>query len=192
MGRYIILGESIASDVSPDNYRGIYRSHAYPHLSIQENERMMELCIKYLDIAGANSAWDNGVKLEDFSMNDLKILADFHKRYINPQFEIIYYDYVESCPNGMEFIGIDIAGEGGHSIIGGGFFVNNSEPEDNNHYYISKGLSQYFLSKLNKYGLFFEREVVDICLGILKEWEFLFPGWLEKLSWRKFYLYIMK
>ena len=168
MGCYKILSTPI-SDVKGSNYKGLYRSEPYPQS--ESDKEYIYLWDRYVQYLGPLTHM--GITSE-LSLDELNYLAKISTERSGVYHEVIYFDSIPKCPHPSEYLGIDVTGIGGYSIVGEDFFQADGTK---NLWYV---LSQYFRQKVNKNGLFATIEDANSFLTVLNDLEQLSPGCIEE------------
>jgi hypothetical protein len=139
MGYYKILGLPMSKSV--DGYKGLYRE--WPSVSSTTLESSIgTLLEEYLECIA-----DKQGITEELNIEELYALETWFSRYVNPAFELIYFDTEQTCPYKAQYYGADIAGFGGYSLLGEGLFnCSNASPLK----HLFSVLNEYFQARLNE------------------------------------------
>jgi len=175
MEYYAILGKPMAYNESIC-YKGLHRME--PSWSEKADARIIELLTKYVQY------YENAMGITtELSLDELHELANWYSINLEEAYELIYFTDESTYPCEAFYYGIDVVGYGGYSMLGEGLF-RNPHDDANSTYYLLDVVNQYFAAKLNQNGLFYSMEDAISFRGVLKEWEGIFPGFIEKEDWK--------
>lgn len=181
MFSYKILGEPRTRRNHP-TYRGLYRSEPYYGDAIPYPEilPLVESYIHHL------SSKNMGVTNE-LNFAQLSALTKWSQQVVNPAYELVFLSDEPFCPyTPKEYLGIDVTGLGGYSLLGERFFI---ESKDHPKSALNHVINHYFKNRLNENYLFRDIETAEWFKLLLEEFMALDPGRVEPEDWRAVYLF---
>ncbi len=172
-GYYLVLSKPRYPQVP--NYKGLYRRGPFP--CSNEKDRFFSLWQRYVKYLEKTP----GVTTE-LSVGELQEFAKLATQQAGEQFEVVYFSQSCKCQHEAEYYGIDVASDGGYSMVGENIF-----PNAKSHLY---GLiNQYFRTRLNSNGLFDTVGDAVLLKGVLSDLNTLSPGCVEQEDWRIIYVF---
>ena len=170
MGYFKILGKPIPKKSS--NYRGLYRSEPFPQYI--EKGRFLSLWERYNQYLESNK---RGVTTE-LSFDELKEFLYLATQDIGEPYEVIFFEESLLRPLWGEYLGVDVAGKGGYSMLGEDFFRVVKKKYT--------ALNQHFRARVNENGLFHsEQDAIHF-----QELLFDLPSSsVEQEDWKIFHLF---
>ena len=125
---------------------------------------------------------------EELSTAELHQMQIWLKETRNEEYDLIFFSDKKQCPYPAKYLGIDVTGFGGHSMLNEDFF--HTKPGDDVYNTLSS-LNMLFRSSINQHGLFSSLEVAEKFCGVLHDWKKLFPLYFEDENWEIRHLFLL-
>lgn len=166
----------LLADDAGSGYRGIHRLEPVPEESASDEF----LSLFYRSCEYCEHSVYPGTTTE-LSIHELRRFAELSSQITKKEYEIVCINEDPICSYPAKFYGIDVAGEGGYSMLAEGLFLPNSP--------LTKILNQFFLPKLNQFGLFDALEDATLLKDLLFQLNQLHPGFVDRENWKTYYIY---
>lgn len=170
MGCYKILSTPLP--FAKEGYKGLHR--AGPKYGAGINEKYVALWKQYIE--HSEPVKHMGITTE-FTVDELKEFACLVTQEEGKFYEVIYFSEQMDCPHESQYYGVDVTDIGGYSMVGEEFFLRGRSQ-------IYDILIDYFMEKLNAYGLFSEYEEAEKFRDVIMELSAWRPGCIEDEEWK--------
>lgn len=170
MGCYKVLSTPLP--FAKEGYKGLHR--ASPGYGTGMNKRYISFWKREVDCL--ETMQHMGIATE-FTLEELKEYAKLASEENGETYEVIYFSEHNDCPHESIYYGVDVTGFGGYSMVGEEFFLRGRSQ-------IYDILIDYFMEKLNGYGLFSEYEEAAKFRDVITELSVWRPGCIEDEEWR--------